>query len=365
MLKSTDGFAEHGLVFGSDPKALARSVIGMQPLVPGHGWLLQPYSAHLRAKEHRVFLRPRSADIWIVLVTAAHGDGLYCWLLDDVPSGDETKRLLQAFVHKLVAAVPEVANRIQTGYQNRFDCFIDSGKVLLNEVTCGIDCSVFLDWRAPRDNVLNQSWMFECLTSSFTMLVLGMAFVNEQYKGAPQAGPRRDRVRLMRLQSLYPEAKIISFNNNQQRGECSPHLHYQGEWSQRCASSLLEDETLSPHLKSGCRFLLLDYIRFPGAYERDMYDVLWKETFERLLLSKIIVPQVTETFAAPNSSVENLLEELSGRLRAAGHDLLYELVDGRCNPLFRASCQVDADPSFAATTHEREQKFFRIVVRNT
>lgn len=363
VLKSTEGFAEIGLLFGSDAQQLAEKAASVHDVLGGYGFLLQPYSPHLRSKEYRVFLRPRSHLIWTVVVTTMLGAEMATWILDDMVGGDAEVSYLQSFVNKLASDIPAMKERIAVSYQTRIDCFIDPNRrVILNEVTTGLDCAPFAELRHPRLTCECAAWMYECL-SRCTILALGMVFVNEStlagIKEEADSAPRRDALRLSSLQKLYPDATVVSLNKDRSAEECEPHLHYMGTWTRASAKGLRNDARIGPHLSRGCRFILCDYIRMKTAYAH-VYDSFFKDGFLAYVEENIILPHFTEVFVETYEGLEKTLQEVRELLKPRHLNILWSTLSGASNPLFRATADVDKHQHFHSS-HDRNARFARIV----
>lgn len=190
-----------------------------------------------------------------------------------------------------------------------------------------------------------------------------MANVNQAYVDRAKVAtdttcaPLRDRARLAELAMVMRElhtsldVTIISFNMAQTAADCKPNLHYHGTWSSHCTRGLQAE---FPVLKNrACRFVYLDYIRFPGAYRHAAYSSLFHETFLAMLNKKIIDTE-TEIIVPYDRGLDEDIARLTSRVRTVRIDgkLAYRLVptplSGKDYPLYVATDRlfgaIDADP---------------------
>jgi hypothetical protein len=158
VIKSTEGYASIGFSVGTDAASLADKAVTFHAVLGGHGFLIQPFSPALKKREYRIFLHPFTGSIDAVIATSddegmmAFEDVTESVTGTRVPGDSSDAPKLAAFAALVVSNAKVVQRHLLEGIATRLDCFVDpsTGKVLLNEVTTGLDCMLFLSSRSAR-----------------------------------------------------------------------------------------------------------------------------------------------------------------------------------------------------------------------
>jgi hypothetical protein len=197
-----------------------------------------------------------------------------------------------------------------------------------------------------------------CNATRPLILVLGMAHVSDAYiqsshvRSDTTSAPHRDKVRLDALEE-YLELKFdtISMNKWQTKEDCLPHKHYQGAFSSRTASSLIEE--FGDDLKFDR--IYLDYFRFPQGYIEKVYTsfvhggMLTKLITEGLLSEscEIIIPNYEELKTQLKENFQQKVIQSTRRNKINNDDHVY---------LRYEPCQPSSYPLYAVTDYLWEKK---------
>jgi hypothetical protein len=159
--KPSEGFAQRGFQIGTaaDVASMIEKAQLLRPALKGAGYLLQPFS-HDLIDEYRVFLQPFTGEIECVIGSSFLHNGEGTIIFEDLTAAallaDRDRDIaahplssLSLFVERLLVDCVPVQQQVREGIITRVDCFIDkSGRVLLNELTTGLDVSLFYAHRA-------------------------------------------------------------------------------------------------------------------------------------------------------------------------------------------------------------------------